>query len=84
MQRLRLVHLFRRAVQNLRGRRRIFLHAAGDDPQRPVRQRPLQGQGFVRRAFIQVSTSSGVVRITGIAFGWMAPTSAFGSVVRNA
>ena len=33
---------------------------------------------------IQVSTSSGVVRITGIAFGWMAPTSAFGSVVRNA
>ena len=35
-------------------------------------------------AFIQVSTSSGVVRITGIAFGWMAPISAFGSVVRNA
>src|SRR6202044_2233162 len=33
---------------------------------------------------IQVSTSSGVVRITGIAFGWMVPTSAFGSVVRNA
>src|SRR6202022_1918792 len=35
-------------------------------------------------AVIQVSTSSGVVRITGIALGWMAPTSAFGSVVRNA
>src|SRR5258708_570108 len=35
-------------------------------------------------AVIQASTSSGVVRITGIAFGWMAPTSAFGSVVRNA
>ena len=35
-------------------------------------------------AFIQVSTSFGVVRITGIALGWMAPTSAFGSVVRNA
>jgi len=35
-------------------------------------------------AVIQVSTSSGVVRITGVAFGWMAPTSAFGSVVRNA
>src|SRR5207302_4767373 len=35
-------------------------------------------------AVIQVSTSSGVVRITGIAFGWTAPTSAFGSVVRNA
>jgi hypothetical protein len=35
-------------------------------------------------AVIQVSTSSGVVRITGIAFGWTAPTSAFGSVVWNA
>ena len=35
-------------------------------------------------AVIQVSTSSGDVRITGIAFGWMAPTSAFGAVVRNA
>src|SRR5450755_1785612 len=35
-------------------------------------------------AVIHVSTSSGVVRITGIAFGWTAPTSAFGSVVRNA
>src|ERR1700692_612300 len=35
-------------------------------------------------AVIQTSTSSGVVRITGIAFGWMEPTSAFGSVVRNA
>ena len=34
-------------------------------------------------AVIQVSTSSGV-RITGIALGWMAPTSAFGSVVRKA
>src|ERR1700722_19624415 len=35
-------------------------------------------------AVIQVSTSPGVVRITGIAFGWMVPTSAFGSVVRKA
>src|SRR3984885_3166170 len=35
-------------------------------------------------AVIQVSTSSGVVRMTGIAFGWIAPTSAFGSVVKNA
>ena len=35
-------------------------------------------------AIIQVSTSCGVVRITGIAFGWMAPTSAFASVVRKA
>jgi hypothetical protein len=35
-------------------------------------------------AVIQVSTSARVVRIAGIAFGWIAPTSAFGSVVRNA
>jgi len=35
-------------------------------------------------AVIQLSTSSGFVRITGIALGWMVPTSAFGSVVRNA
>jgi hypothetical protein len=35
-------------------------------------------------AIIQISTSSAVVRITGIAFGWTAPTSALGSVVRNA
>lgn len=30
------------------------------------------------------STSSGVRRVTGIAFGWMAPTSLFGSQVRKA
>src|SRR5690242_5924615 len=35
-------------------------------------------------AVIQASTSSDVVRIKGIAFGWMAPTSALGAVVRNA
>lgn len=35
-------------------------------------------------AVIQASTSSGIVRITGIAFGWMVRTSVFGSVVRMA
>jgi hypothetical protein len=29
--------------------RRIFLHAAGDDPERAVRKRPLQLDGLVRR-----------------------------------
>src|SRR6202011_2770305 len=33
---------------------------------------------------IQTSISSRAVRTTGIAFGWIAPTSLFGSVVRNA
>src|SRR5580693_835837 len=35
-------------------------------------------------AFIQTSISSRAVRTTGIAFGWITPTSLFGSVVRNA
>src|SRR6202047_167972 len=35
-------------------------------------------------AFIQASISSRAVRTTGIAFGWIAATSLFGSVVRNA
>src|ERR1700736_3663726 len=35
-------------------------------------------------AFIQTSISSRAVRTTGIAFGWIARTSLFGSVVRNA
>jgi hypothetical protein len=35
-------------------------------------------------ALIQTSISSRPVRTTGIAFGWIAPTSLFGSVVRNA
>jgi transposase len=35
-------------------------------------------------AVIQQSISSRVVKMTGIAFGWIAPTTLFGSVVRNA
>ena len=34
-------------------------------------------------AIIQISISSDVRRVTGIAFGWNAPPSAVGSVVRN-
>jgi hypothetical protein len=34
-------------------------------------------------AGIQTSRSSSVVRMTGIAFGWMGWTTAFGEVVRN-
>jgi hypothetical protein len=48
---------------------RVFLDAAGDDPQRPVRQRPCSLRASTGGAVIQVSTSSGVVRITGMAFG---------------
>jgi hypothetical protein len=34
-------------------------------------------------ARIQTSHSSSVVRITGIAFGWIGATTAFGEVVRK-
>jgi hypothetical protein len=34
-------------------------------------------------ARIQTSRSSSVVKITGIAFGWIGSTTAFGDVVRN-
>ncbi|MGY4499396.1 hypothetical protein ACVWYH_003327 [Bradyrhizobium sp. GM24.11] len=62
----------------------IFLHAARYDPQRPSGSGRCCFRASSAGAFIQVSTSSGVVRITGIPFGWMAPTSALGSVVRKA
>jgi hypothetical protein len=47
--------------------RGIFLQTPGDDPERFVPKRPLQLQGFSADVVIQVSTFSGVVRITGIA-----------------
>ena len=62
----------------------IFLDALGDDPERSVRQGPLQLESLVRRGRHPGLDFIGVVRITGIALGWMAPTSVFGSVVRNA
>jgi hypothetical protein len=34
-------------------------------------------------ALIQTSRSSSVARITGIAFGWIGSTTAFGEVVRK-
>src|SRR5664279_3370753 len=39
--------------------------------------------GSSHGARIQTSRSSSVVRITGIAFGWIGSTTTFGSVVRN-
>ena len=58
-------------------------------PRATIRSAP-SGSGRCRTfasshgALIQTSTSSGVVWITGIAFGWITSTSAFGSVVREA
>jgi hypothetical protein len=62
----------------------IFLvRAARDDLQRIVRQRPLQRLCLVHGARIQMSCSSSVVKITGIAFGWIGSITAFGVVVRK-
>ena len=62
----------------------IFLvRAAHHDLQRIVRQRPLQRLRLIHGARIQMSRSSSVVRITGIAFGWIGSTTAFGDVVRK-
>lgn len=44
---------------------------------------PQRALASLAGAVIQVSTSSGVVWMTGIAFGCMAPTSTLASVVRN-
>jgi hypothetical protein len=55
-----------------------------DDLQRIIRQRLLQCPvASSHGARIQTSRSSSVVRITGIAFGWIGSTMAFGAVVRK-
>ena len=50
----------------------------------PISQRTIGGgQDRGDDARIQTSRSSSVVRITGIAFGWIGSTTAFGAVVRK-
>jgi putative flippase GtrA len=61
----------------------ILLFAPGNDHERSANGRWSFSASSVG-AFIQVSISSTVVRIAGMAFGWIAPTTLFGSVVRNA
>jgi hypothetical protein len=61
----------------------LFVGPTHDDPERIVRQWPLQRLGLVHGARIQTSRSSSVVRITGMALGWIGSTTAFGDVVRK-
>jgi hypothetical protein len=61
----------------------VFLDAPGNKLERSVQKRPLRLRVSSDDAIIQVSTSAGVVIITGIALGWIAPTYEFGYVVRN-
>jgi hypothetical protein len=67
-------------------RRLIFLvGTASYNLERIIRQWWLQRFRFVpRRARIQTSHSSCVVRITGMALGWIGSIIAFGAVVREA
>jgi hypothetical protein len=54
------------------------------DLERIIWQRSLQRRRLIpRRARIQTSRSSSVVRITGMAFGWIGATTAFGTVVKK-
>ena len=64
-------------------RQRILFLAPCYDVGGSTRQRSLQRLRLGPRAVSQVSLSDGSVRIAGIAFGWTAPTSAFGSVVSS-
>ena len=62
----------------------VLPHAPRHDPERAIRQAAAAASApRCHGAVIQASISSAVVRITGMAFGWIAPTSAFGSVVRK-
>ena len=63
-------------------RRRILLHVAGDDPRRQSGSGRCSLRASSAGAVIQVSTSSGFVRITGIAFGWMGGEFSAGKVSR--
>jgi hypothetical protein len=62
----------------------LFVGPAHYNPEGIIWQRALQCFGFIPHdARIHTSRSSSVVRITGMAFGWIASTAAFGDVVRK-
>src|SRR3954452_1897138 len=63
--------------------RLVLTLAPCHDRERNIRQRALQLQRCLGRAVSQVSISSGVVRITGMALGWIGATTAFASHVRK-
>jgi len=62
---------------------RPLVSPAHHDPERIIRQWPLQRLCLIPRARIHTSRSSPVVRIPGIAFGWIGSTTAFGDVVKQ-
>jgi hypothetical protein len=69
---LRIFHSFPRGFQDSRRRGLVFLiDTARDDLEDVIGQRPLQCFASSHGARIQKSRSSSVVRITGIALGWI-------------
>ena len=65
-------------------RRPIFLvRPTHHDPERLIRQRPLQRVPSSQGARIQTSRSSSVVKITGMAFGCIGFATPFASVVKK-
>jgi hypothetical protein len=64
--------------------RNVFLFGVPrHDFQRLVWQRALHAFASSHGARIQTSRSSSVIRITGIALGWIGATIAFGAVLRK-
>ena len=65
----------------------LFIGRANDDPERVIRASSGSGRcnafASSHGTRIQTSRCSSVVRITGMAFGWIGSTTAFGDVVRN-
>ena len=61
----------------------LLIRAAHDDPQGLIGQGRCSAFASSQGARIQISSSSSVVRMTGIAFSWIGSTTAFASVVRK-
>ena len=70
-------------VRREKSDQRVLFLAPRDDAEHTVRQWTLQRLRLRPRAVSQVSHSGTSVRITGIALGWTASTSAFGVEVRK-
>ena len=62
----------------------LFIRSLRNNHQVSIRQRLCSARASSHGARIQTSRSSSVVRITGIALGWIGSTIAFGDVVKEA
>jgi hypothetical protein len=62
----------------------VLFFAPGDDHQRIVGEWPLKLESFLSRRTHPSIDFLTRREMTGMAFGWIAPTTSFGSVVRNA